>query len=87
MTTSIPKLTDEEIGAAVIHFDGHVSDMDRQFSRAIESTVRAPLERRIAELEEALESMLWAEDKQPDHWPNAIRHARATLQPANQTKD
>jgi hypothetical protein len=28
---------------------------------------------------EALETVLWAEDNQPDHWPDAIRHVRAAV--------
>lgn len=31
------------------------------------------------ELFEALDSILWAEDKQPDHRPDAIRLARAAI--------
>ena len=57
-------------------------DLDAYHMRAEHKQAAAELRRQhalIAELVEALQSVIWAEDSQPDHREDAIRHARAAI--------
>lgn len=53
----------------------------RDFSAKHAQAHNAKLEAQVERLWEALDTVLWAEDHQPDHWPDAIRHVRAALKP------